>query len=169
MAENWEYSIFRTIKRGYKPQYQWLTANGSIFIHEAHRVMRRIKLNKTQISQISLLTGAIFGAAGIENEWMNAHTLMLKHRSYYSARLVTTVAVLLNPSSSAASYLTKAVLKHFDRFLSAVYHIKSILCQKAQPELIHTLGTLHFKVHCRFLRKLKDFKCALWSEKYSSC
>jgi len=31
---------------------------------------------------------------------------------------------------------------------------------------IHTSGTPHYKVHFRFLRKLKDFKCALWSEKY---
>jgi len=50
-----------------------------------------------------------------------------------------------------------------------VYHIKSVLGQKAQPELIHTLGAPHFKEHCRFLRKLKDFKCALWSEKYGKC
>jgi len=28
---------------------------------------------------------------------------------------------------------------------------------------IHTLGALHYKAH---LRNLKDFKCALWSEKY---
>ena len=47
-----------------------------------------------------------------------------------------------------------------------MYHIKSVLGQKTQPELIHTLGAPHFKAHCRFLRKLKDFKCALWSEKY---
>jgi len=31
---------------------------------------------------------------------------------------------------------------------------------------IHTLGTLHYNAHFRFLSKLKDFKCALWSEKY---
>ena len=31
---------------------------------------------------------------------------------------------------------------------------------------IHTLGALHYKVHFRFLSKLKDFKWALWSEKY---
>jgi len=30
---------------------------------------------------------------------------------------------------------------------------------------IHTLGPLHYKAHFRFLRKLKDFKCALRSEK----
>jgi len=30
---------------------------------------------------------------------------------------------------------------------------------------IHTLGTPH-KALFHFLRKLKDFKCALWSEKY---
>jgi len=34
---------------------------------------------------------------------------------------------------------------------------------------IHTLGAPHYKAHFRFLRKLKDFKCALWSEKYGSC
>jgi len=33
----------------------------------------------------------------------------------------------------------------------------------------HTLGALHYKAHFRFLRKLKNFKCALWSEKYGSC
>jgi len=31
---------------------------------------------------------------------------------------------------------------------------------------IHTLGAPH-KVHFQFLRKLKDFKCTLWYEKYS--
>jgi len=31
---------------------------------------------------------------------------------------------------------------------------------------IHTLGALHYKTHFRFLRKLEDIKCALWSEKY---
>jgi len=34
---------------------------------------------------------------------------------------------------------------------------------------VHTLGAPHYKAHFRFLRKLKDFKCALWSEKYGSC
>jgi len=33
---------------------------------------------------------------------------------------------------------------------------------------IHTLGAPYYKVHFRFLRKLTDFKCALWSEKYST-
>jgi len=33
---------------------------------------------------------------------------------------------------------------------------------------IHILGAPHYKAHFRFLRKLKDFKCALWSEKYST-
>jgi len=33
---------------------------------------------------------------------------------------------------------------------------------------IDTLGTPHYKSHFRFLRKLKDFKCALWSEKYGT-
>jgi len=32
---------------------------------------------------------------------------------------------------------------------------------------IHTLGTLHYKALFLFLSKLKDFTCALWSEKYS--
>jgi len=31
---------------------------------------------------------------------------------------------------------------------------------------IHTLGAPYYKGHFRFLTKLKDFKCALWSEKY---
>jgi len=31
---------------------------------------------------------------------------------------------------------------------------------------IHALGALHYKAHFRVLRKLKDFKCALWSKKY---
>ena len=31
---------------------------------------------------------------------------------------------------------------------------------------IYTLGAPHYKAHFQFLRKLKDFKCALWSEKY---
>ena len=66
-------------------------------------IQQLIALSLKSASSACLLTGAIFGAAGIENDWMNAHTLMLKHRSYYSARLVTTVAVMLNPSSSAAS------------------------------------------------------------------
>jgi len=34
---------------------------------------------------------------------------------------------------------------------------------------IYTLDASHYKAHFRFLRKLKDFKCALWSEKYGSC
>jgi len=34
---------------------------------------------------------------------------------------------------------------------------------------VHTLGASHYKAHFSFLRKLKDFKCALWSEKYGSC
>jgi len=34
---------------------------------------------------------------------------------------------------------------------------------------IHTLGAPHCKAHFRFLRKLKDFKCVLWSKKYGSC
>jgi len=33
---------------------------------------------------------------------------------------------------------------------------------------IHTLGAPHYKAHFRFLRKWKDSKCALWSEKYGS-
>ena len=37
---------------------------------------------------------------------------------------------------------------------------------ESTTRIIHTLGAPHFKAHCRFLRKLKDFKCALWSEKY---
>jgi len=34
---------------------------------------------------------------------------------------------------------------------------------------IHTLLAPHYKAHFRFLRKLKDFKCALWYETNSSC
>jgi len=34
---------------------------------------------------------------------------------------------------------------------------------------IYTSDTSHYKAHFRFLRKLKDFKCASWSEKYGSC
>jgi len=30
---------------------------------------------------------------------------------------------------------------------------------------IHTLGAPCYEAHFRFLRKLEDFKCALWSEK----
>jgi len=30
---------------------------------------------------------------------------------------------------------------------------------------VHTLGAPHYKAHFRFLRKLKDFKCLLSSEK----
>jgi len=33
---------------------------------------------------------------------------------------------------------------------------------------IHTLGAPHYKARFRFLRKLKDFKRALWSEKYGN-
>jgi len=33
---------------------------------------------------------------------------------------------------------------------------------------IHTLVAPHYKAHCRFLGKLKDFKCASWSEKYGT-
>jgi len=33
---------------------------------------------------------------------------------------------------------------------------------------IHTLGAPHYKAHFRYLRKLKDFKCTLWSEKYGN-
>ena len=32
--------------------------------------------------------------------------------------------------------------------------------------LTHTLNAPDYKVHVPFLRKLKDSKCALWSEKY---
>jgi len=31
---------------------------------------------------------------------------------------------------------------------------------------IHTLSAPRYEAHFRFLSKLKDFKCALWSEKY---
>ena len=31
---------------------------------------------------------------------------------------------------------------------------------------IHTLGAPHYRTHFRLLRKLNDFKCTLWSEKY---
>jgi len=31
---------------------------------------------------------------------------------------------------------------------------------------IHTLGAPHYKAHFRFVRTLKDSKCASWSEKY---
>jgi len=34
---------------------------------------------------------------------------------------------------------------------------------------IHTLGAPRFKTHFQFLRKLKDFKCALWFEQYGTC
>ena len=34
---------------------------------------------------------------------------------------------------------------------------------------IHILGAPHYKVHFRFLRNFKGFKCALWSEKYGNC
>ena len=33
---------------------------------------------------------------------------------------------------------------------------------------ILTLGTAHYKAHFRFLRKSKDFKSALWSERYGN-
>ena len=33
--------------------------------------------------------------------------------------------------------------------------------------LIHTLDAPDYKAHIPFLRKLKDYKCTLWSEKYS--
>jgi len=33
---------------------------------------------------------------------------------------------------------------------------------------VHSLGAPRYKVHFRFLRKWKDFKCALWSEKYGN-
>jgi len=33
---------------------------------------------------------------------------------------------------------------------------------------IHTLGASHYKAHFRCLRKLKDFKWTLWSEKYGN-
>jgi len=33
---------------------------------------------------------------------------------------------------------------------------------------IHALGALHYEAHFRFMSKLKDFKCALWSEKYGT-
>jgi len=34
---------------------------------------------------------------------------------------------------------------------------------------VHTLGAPHYKEDFRFPRKLNNFKCALWSEKYGSC
>jgi len=33
-----------------------------------------------------------------------------------------------------------------------------------KQDQIHISDALHSKEHFRFLRKLKDFKCALWSE-----
>jgi len=33
---------------------------------------------------------------------------------------------------------------------------------------IHTSGAHHYQVRFQFLRKLKDLKCALWSEKYGN-
>ena len=30
---------------------------------------------------------------------------------------------------------------------------------------IHTLSAPHYKAYFQFLRKLKEFKCVLWSEK----
>jgi len=33
---------------------------------------------------------------------------------------------------------------------------------------IHTLDTPHYKVHFVPLRKLEDFKCALWSKNYGT-
>jgi len=47
---------------------------------------------------------------------------------------------------------------------STVCHIKLVLDEKAQPN-IHTLGAPHHKANFWFLRKLKDFKCTLWSKK----
>jgi len=38
----------------------------------------------------------------------------------------------------------------------------------APPGCAPALGAQHYKAHIRFLRKLKDFKCALWSEKYGN-
>jgi len=32
----------------------------------------------------------------------------------------------------------------------------------------HTFSAPHYKTHFQFLRKLKDFYCALWSEKKNS-
>lgn len=40
-------------------------------------------------------------------------------------------------SCNVASFLTNVVLKPFDRFLSAQYHIKSVRSQQTQPEFTH--------------------------------
>jgi len=48
---------------------------------------------------------------------------------------------------------------------STVCHIKLVLYEKAQPDSY--ISAQRYKEHLLFLRKfLKDFKCALWSEKY---
>jgi len=43
-----------------------------------------------------------------------------------------------------------------------------VLGEKARPDSYSTLSTLHYKALFRFLRKFNDFKCALWSKKYSA-
>jgi len=48
-----------------------------------------------------------------------------------------------------------------------VYHIKLVLDEEKHNQ-IHTLGAPHYNAHFQFLRILKDFVCALLSEKCGS-
>jgi len=43
-----------------------------------------------------------------------------------------------------------------------------VLDEKAQSDPYITGDALDYKAHFRFMRKLKDFKCALWSKKYGN-
>ena len=48
------------------------------------------------------------------------------------------------------------------------YNIKFVQSLVTKRNLIHTLDALDYKAHVSFLRKIKDYKCALWSEKYGT-
>ena len=50
---------------------------------------------------------------------------------------------------------------------SDYYNIEFVQRLGTKCKVIHILGAPDYKVHVPFLRKLKDYKCALWSKKYS--
>jgi len=52
-----------------------------------------------------------------------------------------------------------------NQIISAVYHTRLVLDEKSTTRFIHEAHCV-IGAHLQFLRKLKDLKSALWSEKY---
>ena len=51
---------------------------------------------------------------------------------------------------------------------SYYYNIEFVQSLGTKCNLIHTLDAPDYKVHVPFLRKIKDYKCNLWSKKYGT-